>query len=67
MAGKSIKTKKPLMMPKITVVPFSALQEKGGMFFEPGVTNPKGKQNPMEKRRDLKSGKKQVLRSNRKG
>lgn len=65
MAEKKVKVTKALMQPKVTVVPFSALQEGGGMFFEPAVTNPKGKQNPMEKRRDKKSGKKQVLPSNR--
>jgi len=57
MAEKKMKIRKPVMEPKITKVPFASLQEKGGMFFEPAVRNPKGKKNPVQKQRDVKSGK----------
>jgi hypothetical protein len=58
MAEKKLKMRKAAAEPKVDKVPFAALQEKGGMFFEPFATNPMGKQNPMEKRRDLKNAKK---------
>jgi len=58
MAEKKLKMKKSKHEPKVDKVTWAALQERGGMFYEPAVTNPKGKTNPMEKRRDLKNAKK---------